>query len=127
MKERNRIEEALGRMLSVLGLELAKLTDVKSSLLLWIWFILIQQRNQGRKTFAQKPLLYLEQVLPVMLRFMADDYDDTASTIFPFLQVVLTKVSSSFVPVHMCDRAMSSTSVIENRPKNLSVRADALS
>jgi len=53
--------EALGRMLSVLGLELAKLTDVKSSLLLCIWFILIQQRNQGRKTFAQKPLYTLNR------------------------------------------------------------------
>jgi exportin-T len=28
-----------------------------------------------------------------MLRFMADDYDDTASTIFPLLQVILTSVS----------------------------------
>jgi len=84
-------------------------------------------KEPGTEDIRTEATLYLEQVLPVMLRFMADDYDDTASTIFPFLQVVLTKVSSSFVPVHMCDRAVSSTSVIENRPKNLSVRVDALS
>lgn len=27
-----------------------------------------------------------------MLRFMADDYDDTCSTVFPFLQVILSNV-----------------------------------
>lgn len=37
-------------------------------------------------------LQLLEQVLPVMLRFMADEYDDTASTVFPFLQTVLASV-----------------------------------
>lgn len=34
----------------------------------------------------------LNQTLPVMLRFMADEYDDTCSTIFPFLQTVLGSV-----------------------------------
>jgi len=62
-----------------------------------------------------------------MLRFMADDYDDTASTIFPFLQVVLTKVSTSFVSGYMYDPTLSSTNVTENPPKNRSVRVDALS
>jgi len=27
----------------------------------------------------------LEQILPVMLRFLGDEYDDTASTVFPML------------------------------------------
>jgi len=62
-----------------------------------------------------------------MLRFMADDYDDTASTIFPFLQVVLTKVSTSFVSGYMYDPTLSSTNVTENLPENRSVRVDALS
>ena len=34
----------------------------------------------------------LNQVLPVMLRFMADEYDDTCSTVFPLLQTVLLSV-----------------------------------
>ena len=29
-----------------------------------------------------------------MLRFLADDYDDTCSTVFPLLQVILTGVST---------------------------------
>lgn len=34
----------------------------------------------------------LNQVLPVMLRFMADEYDDTCSTVFPLLQTILLNV-----------------------------------
>lgn len=34
----------------------------------------------------------LNQALPILLRFMADEYDDTCSTIFPFLQTVLGSV-----------------------------------
>ena len=41
--------------------------------------------------------IYLEQVLPVILRFLADEYDDTSSTVFPFLQGILTSVSP-----HVC-------------------------
>jgi exportin-T len=36
-------------------------------------------------------------ILPVMLQFMADEYDDTSSTIFPFLQAVLGSVC--FLPL----------------------------
>lgn len=36
------------------------------------------------------------QVLPVMLRFMADDYDDTCSTVFPLLQTALANVCHSW-------------------------------
>ena len=35
----------------------------------------------------------MKQLLPLMLRFLADPYDDTCSTVFPFLQVVLGGVS----------------------------------
>lgn len=35
-----------------------------------------------------------------MLRFMADEYDDTASTVFPFLQTVLTSVRNSDIMLH---------------------------
>lgn len=36
----------------------------------------------------------LDQVLPVMLRFMSDEYDDTCSTVFPLLQSILSSVGS---------------------------------
>lgn len=39
--------------------------------------------------------LLLSQILPVMLRFMADEYDDTCSTVFPLLQTILLSVSRS--------------------------------
>jgi hypothetical protein len=37
----------------------------------------------------------LQQALPIMLRFMEDEYDDTCSTVFPMLQSVLASVFSS--------------------------------
>lgn len=37
----------------------------------------------------------LTQILPVMLRFMADEYDDTCATTFPLLQSILGSVSLS--------------------------------
>ncbi|KAI0264504.1 ARM repeat-containing protein [Gloeopeniophorella convolvens] len=64
--------EALGRVLNVLGLELIKLAD----------------DAPGEEVRAEGASL-LQQVLPIMLRFMEDDYDDTCSTIFPMLQTVL--------------------------------------
>ncbi|KZT72996.1 ARM repeat-containing protein [Daedalea quercina L-15889] len=64
--------EALGRLLNVLGLELCKLAEESTA-------------DNVRLEAAR----LLEQTLPVMLRFMADEYDDTASTVFPFLQNVL--------------------------------------
>jgi exportin-T len=36
--------------------------------------------------------LLLNEIHPVMLRFMADEYDDTSSTIFPLLQTILSSV-----------------------------------
>ncbi|CAL1716709.1 unnamed protein product [Somion occarium] len=64
--------EALGRLLNVLGLELSKLVDEAP---------LEDVRNEA--------LQMLNQILPVMLRFMADEYDDTCSTVFPLLQNLL--------------------------------------
>ncbi|KAH8092595.1 ARM repeat-containing protein [Cristinia sonorae] len=65
--------EALGRLLNVFGLELSKLIEEPST---------EDIRNEATQL--------LNQVLPVMLRFMADEYDDTCSTIFPLLQNVLS-------------------------------------
>ncbi|KAH9838251.1 armadillo-type protein [Rhodofomes roseus] len=65
--------EALGRLLNVLGLELCKLVEEATT-------------DDVRSEASQ----LLDQILPVMLRFMADEYDDTASTVFPFLQNVLS-------------------------------------
>ncbi|KAA1467486.1 ARM repeat-containing protein [Dentipellis sp. KUC8613] len=64
--------EALGRLLNILGLELIKLTD-----------------ETVAPEISSEANRLLQQILPVMLRFMADDYDDTCSTIFPMLQTVL--------------------------------------
>ncbi|KXN89108.1 Exportin-T [Leucoagaricus sp. SymC.cos] len=81
--------EALGRMLNVLGLELTKLMEVgifQQSLDLAYAH---SAKEPGSEEVRSEATSYLEQVLPVMLRFMADEYDDTASTIFPLLQVIL--------------------------------------
>ncbi|KAI0091175.1 ARM repeat-containing protein [Irpex rosettiformis] len=64
--------EALGRLLNMLGLELSKLVDECP---------VEDVKNEATQL--------LNQTLPVLLRFMADEYDDTCSTIFPFLQTVL--------------------------------------
>jgi exportin-T len=69
--------EALGKLLNVLGLELAKLVDEPSA-------------PEDVKAEAR---MYLQQLHPVMLKFLADDYDDTASTVFPLLQLILSSVS----------------------------------
>ncbi|KAF5382216.1 hypothetical protein D9615_004331 [Tricholomella constricta] len=65
--------EALGKLLNVFGLEVAKLTD--------------DCPNEDIRAEASK---LMAQLLPVMLRFLADAYDDTCSTVFPLLQVILT-------------------------------------
>ncbi|EKM58374.1 uncharacterized protein PHACADRAFT_117257 [Phanerochaete carnosa HHB-10118-sp] len=64
--------EALGRLLNVLGLELSKLVD--------------EFPTEDIRAEASQ---LLSQCLPVLLRFMADEYDDTCSTVFPFLQAIL--------------------------------------
>lgn len=70
--------EALGRLLNVLGLELIKLADDAPA---------DEVRAEGSAL--------LQQILPVMLRFMEDEYDDTCSTIFPMLQTVLASYKRS--------------------------------
>jgi len=35
---------------------------------------------------------YLDQIKPVVLHFLADEYDDTCSTVFTLLQLILTSV-----------------------------------
>jgi exportin-T len=64
--------EALGKVLNVLGLELTKLID-----------------DSTDETVRLEANKLLDEILPVTLRFMADEYDDTGSTIFPLLQTVL--------------------------------------
>ncbi|KAI0313753.1 ARM repeat-containing protein, partial [Amylostereum chailletii] len=70
--------EALGRLLNVLGLELVKLLD-----------------DGTPEDVRGETSSLLQQILPVMLQFMADDYDDTCSTIFPMLQNVLANYKRS--------------------------------
>ncbi|EIW83859.1 ARM repeat-containing protein [Coniophora puteana RWD-64-598 SS2] len=64
--------EALGRLLNALGLELHKLTD-----------------DNPKPEVAAEATQLLSQIHPVLLRFMADEYDDTCSTVFPLLQTIL--------------------------------------
>ncbi|KAJ7903544.1 armadillo-type protein [Mycena olivaceomarginata] len=70
--------EALGKLLNVLGLELTKLVEDSTS-----------------EEITAEASLHLTQILPVMLRFMADEYDDTCSTVFPLLHVILTSYKRS--------------------------------
>ncbi|KAJ3517935.1 hypothetical protein NLJ89_g183 [Agrocybe chaxingu] len=65
--------EALGKLLNVLGQELAKLVD--------------DFPNEEVRAEASTYLLHIQ---PVMLHFLADDYDDTCSTVFPLLQTILS-------------------------------------
>ncbi|THH14212.1 hypothetical protein EW146_g6092 [Bondarzewia mesenterica] len=64
--------EALGRLLNILGLELLKIADECTA---------EDVRSEASRL--------LNQILPVMLHFMADEYDDTCSTIFPMVQAIL--------------------------------------
>ncbi|KAG7089605.1 pre-tRNA nuclear export protein [Marasmius oreades] len=66
--------EALGKLLNVLGLELIKL----------------EESQNATEEVRSETLKYIIQILPVLLRFLADEYDDTCSTVFPFLQTVLS-------------------------------------
>ena len=71
----------------------------------------------------------LQQVLPVMLQFMADEYDDTCSTVFTMLQSVLAHVRV-FLPIgipcsHSC-RCLS-TNAVARRLTTLSQKTSVLS
>ncbi|KAJ7593086.1 armadillo-type protein [Mycena floridula] len=64
--------ESLGKLLNIFGLELLKLDE---------------SQDESIRAEASS---YLNQLLPVMLRFMSDEYDDTSSTIFALLQTILS-------------------------------------
>ncbi|KAG6873947.1 pre-tRNA nuclear export protein [Termitomyces sp. Mi166 len=65
--------EALGKLLNVYGLEVAKLTD-----------------DCSNEDIRKEAIKLTAQLLPVLLRFLADTYDDTCSTVFPLLQIFLS-------------------------------------
>ncbi|CAE6461768.1 unnamed protein product [Rhizoctonia solani] len=65
--------ESLGKLTSGLGLELIKLCD--------------EQSGPPPAVLAGAEEL-LQQLLPVMLRFLADDYDDISSSVFPMLSQI---------------------------------------
>ncbi|GJJ08694.1 hypothetical protein Clacol_002913 [Clathrus columnatus] len=66
--------ESLGRLLCGLGQELVKLWEDNNT-------------SEDIRIGAGE---LLEQILPVMLRFMSDEYDDTSSTVFPLLTNLFT-------------------------------------
>ena len=86
--------EALGRLLNVLGLELIKLADVSYSNFP-MYNSLTPSKDAPADEVRAEGSGLLQQILPVMLRFMEDEYDDTCSTIFPMLQTVLASVCFS--------------------------------
>ncbi|CEL55488.1 Exportin-T OS=Laccaria bicolor (strain S238N-H82 / ATCC MYA-4686) GN=LOS1 PE=3 SV=1 [Rhizoctonia solani AG-1 IB] len=65
--------ESLGKLTSGLGLELIKLCDEQSA------------PPPAVLTGAEE---LLQQLLPVMLRFLADEYDDISSSVFPMLSQI---------------------------------------
>lgn len=92
--------EALGKLLNVLGLEIMKLIDVCT-------FVPFETHVSCNPQDCPKPEVVTEakrlhnQVQPVMLRFMADDYDDTCSTVFPLLQTVLANVCLAWLSIDL--------------------------
>ncbi|KAF7971065.1 hypothetical protein HWV62_22119 [Athelia sp. TMB] len=70
--------EALGKLLNAFGLELAKLAEDGTS-----------------AEISSEATGMLKEILPVMLQFMADEYDDTCSTVFPLLSNVLSSYKRS--------------------------------
>jgi exportin-T len=105
--------EALGRLLNVLGLELIKLADVSCSIF-QIHNSLTSPKDAPADEVRAEGSALLQQILPVMLRFMEDEYDDTCSTIFPMLQTVLASVCSSpYSRLSLADMR-----VVQAEPKN---------
>lgn len=68
--------EALGKLLNVLGLQWTSLSE----------------DSAATDDIRAEASVYQLSLLPIMLRFMADEWDDTCNTVFPFLHVVLTNV-----------------------------------
>ncbi|KAJ3865292.1 armadillo-type protein [Lentinula novae-zelandiae] len=69
--------ESLGRLLNALGLELTKLQECPA---------------EDVRTEAND---LLQQLLPIIIRFMSDDYDDTCSTVFLLLHTILSSYKRS--------------------------------
>ncbi|RDX57282.1 ARM repeat-containing protein [Lentinus brumalis] len=88
--------EALGKLLNILGLELCKLTD-----------------DCPDQSVREEAAQLLGQILPVMLRILADEYDDTCSTVFPLLQTILLSYKrqrkSSTEPLELSKRSFLSS------------------
>ncbi|KAJ3766289.1 armadillo-type protein [Lentinula raphanica] len=69
--------ESLGRLLNALGLELTKLEECPVA------------------EVQTEASILLRQILPITLRFMADEYDDTCSTVFLLLHTILSAYKRS--------------------------------
>jgi exportin-T len=105
--------EALGKLLNVLGLELSKLIDVSVSHEQISCFPLIKYiQDCSDEDIRTEASTEITQIQPVMLRFMADEYDDTCSTVFPLLQNILTTVRCWLMQIYMIDNSDCSTNAI---------------
>jgi exportin-T len=115
--------ETLGRLLNVLGLELVKLADVSCSLSHYSIISSAPKDAPADEVRAEGSGL-LQQILPIMLRFMEDEYDDTCSTVFPMLQTVLASVCPNLY-FHMTPAEITgSTSGTENFQQSPSTNKD---
>lgn len=66
-------------------------------MILFAWMLTALQDSQAAPEVVIEANPLLEQVLPIMLRFMSDVYDDTSSTIFPLLTSMLSRVRSCVI------------------------------
>jgi exportin-T len=90
--------ESLGKLLSTLGLELLDLTkeDLVSEI----------------RTHANQ---MLEEIYPVTMQFVADEFDDTSSTVFPFVHALLLAVS---VQIQCISKSQSHFLINDHRSEN---------
>lgn len=51
-----------------------------------------QFQANGSSDLAAKALRALRDLLPLLLRFLSDEYDDTSMAVFPFLNDLLIQV-----------------------------------
>jgi hypothetical protein len=78
--QEEQFRESLGKLLSTLGPELLDLTK--------------EDLPEEIRTHANQ---MLEELYPVTIQLVADEYDDTSSTAFPFVHALLLAVSDMLV------------------------------
>jgi exportin-T len=88
--------ESLGKLLTAIGSELLDLSKEVGRLRVHLRPLMevVQDTSEQIRLPA---LQMLDEIIPVAFRFLSDEYDDTTSTIFPFIQGLLQSVSEGVV------------------------------